>query len=431
MRKAQIRAGTLLAIVSILVGLLPPLVALAGEPTTVTFWTFLDPRKATPREKAWGEIIQAFERKHPDIKIRAELFPWKEISPKLIVAAGGGRGPDVTMVEMDLREKLARGKILEPLDRYLATWDPVSRKDFYHPDTRVIDGKTYSLNLWSNGSALFYRQDLFEKAGLKPPRTIDEFIKAAKVLTVGPEGRVSQWGFAEGIARSQPYAHRFLFPLIWAAGGTVVGRDGKATFNGPAGVKAVQFFVDLVKVDKVMPSDIVNLTYDERLQGFMAGKYAMVIEGMHRYSHTQTSPVVRGKVGLAYIPSWDGKKPAPTPVTGWDIGIGASSKQKDAAWKFVDYTLSPEAQLIDAKVAEQIPARLSVARDPFFQTPEAAKMKFIMDYLALSSREFPLVENLDQLIDLFNLAIQENLLNNVPTQVALDRAAAKYNEALR
>lgn len=420
-----------LLVIGMLVGLLLPLAAAAAEPTTITFWTFLDPRKTTPREKAWGDIIQAFEQKYPDIKIRTELFPWKEISPKLIVAAAGGRGPDVTMVEMDLREKLARAKALEPLDRYLAAWEPAARKDFHHPDTRVIDAKTTSLNLWSNGSALFYRQDLFEKAGLTPPKTIDEFIQAAKALTVGVEGRVSQWGFAEGIARSQPYAHRFLFPLIWAAGGTIVGPGGKAAFNGPTGVKAVQFFVDLIKVNKVMPPDIVNLTYDERLQGFMAGKYAMVIEGMHRYSHTQTSPVVRGKVGLAYIPSWDGKKPAPTPVTGWDIGIGAFSKQKDAAWKFVDYTLSPEAQLIDAKVAEQIPARRSVAKDPFFQTPDAAKMKFIMDYLALSSREFPLAENLDQLIDLFNLVIHEVLLNNVPTQVALDRAAAKYNEALR
>ena len=221
------------------------------------------------------------------------------------------RGVDVgawtrrTLVETDLSEKLARGKILEPLDPYIAATDPRLRDDFYHPETRVFDGKTFSINVWTNGSAVFYRKDLFEKAGLKPPRTLDEFVADAKVLTVDAngDGRIDQWGFAGGTARSQPFAHRTLFPLIWAQGGNVVGPDGKAVFNSPAGVKAVQWFVDLVKVHKVMPPDIVNLTYDERLQGFMAGKYAMVIEGLHRYQTTQSSPVTKGNVGVSYIPS--------------------------------------------------------------------------------------------------------------------------------
>jgi multiple sugar transport system substrate-binding protein len=406
--------------------------AYAADNVTLTFWTFLDPKKNGPREKAWAEIIQSFEKKNPGITVRPEVFPWKEISPKLIVASTSRRGPDVTLVETDLSEKLARGKILEPLDQYIAATDPRLRDDFYHPETRIVDGKTYSINVWTNGSAVFYRKDLFEKAGLKPPRTLDDFVADAKALTVDTngDGRIDQWGFAEGTARSQPFAHRTLFPLIWAQGGTIVSPDGKAVFNSPAGVKAVQWFVDLVKVQKVMPPDIVNLTYDERLQGFMAGKYAMIIEGLHRYQTTQTSPITKGKVGLSYIPSWDTNRPAPTPVTGWDIGIGANSKQKGAAWKFVAHALSYESQLVNAKIADQVPARRSVAKDPFFQTANATEMKFVLDYLAAGSREFPKAKNLDRLIDLFNQAINESIINGVPVKEALDRATAKYNEAL-
>ncbi len=404
----------------------------AVENVTLTFWTFLDPKKNTPREKAWAEIIQAFEKKNPGITVRPEVFPWKEISPKLIVASSAGRGPDVTLVETDLSEKLARGKILEPLDRYIAAGDPRIRDDLYHPETRIVDGQTFSLNMWTNGTALFYRKDLFEKAGLKPPRTVDEFVAAAKTLTVDSrgDGRIDQWGFAEGTARSQPFGQRTLFPLIWAQGGVIVTPDGKAAFNNPAGVKAVQWFVDLVKVQKVMPPDIVNLTYDEHLQGFMAGRYAMIFEGMHRYQNTQTSPVVKGKVGLSYIPSWDGKKPSPTPVTGWDIGIGAYSKQKDAAWKFIMHALSYESQMTNAKIAGQVPARRSVAKDLYFQSADATEIKFVLDYLALGSQEFPRTKNVDRLMDLFNQAINEVLLNDVPVKVALDRAAAKYNEGI-
>ena len=73
-------------LIAMTVGLLASATAQAGE-TTLTFWTFLDPKKTTPWERAWTQIIQLFEKQHPGIKIRPEVFPWKEISPKLIVAA--------------------------------------------------------------------------------------------------------------------------------------------------------------------------------------------------------------------------------------------------------------------------------------------------------------------------------------------------------
>ncbi|MBW3097207.1 ABC transporter substrate-binding protein [Pseudohoeflea coraliihabitans] len=419
-------------IVSASIVCLAPGTAGAQEETTLKFWTFLDPNKNGPRESAWAQIIKTFEDEHPGIKIQPEIFPWNEISSKLIVSVSAGRGPDVTLVETNLRQTLARGNILAPLDEYIETWDAGALDDFYHPQERVYDGKTYALNMWSNGSALFYRKDLFDEAGLEPPRSMDEFTTAAKALTVDTDGdgKIDQWGFAEGIARSQPFAHRFLFPLIWASGETIIGPDGKATFNSPAGVKAVQSFVDLVKVHEAMPPDVVNLTYDERLQGFMAGKYAMAIEGMHRYERTQTSPVIEGKVGLVPIPGWSVDKPAPTPVTGWDIGIGATSENKEAAWEFLSHALSYESQLLNAEVAGQVPARKSVAEDAFFESEEGENLKFILDYIATASSEFPQATNLDLLIELFNLAIQEAILRDVSVQQALDNAASKYNRSL-
>ena len=98
MRARRTRWVGILWLTAVLLGVvLPPLVA-AGEPTTITFWTFLDPRKTGPRERALAQIIQSFEQKQPDIKVRVELFPWKDIAPKLIVSAAAGRGPDVSMV---------------------------------------------------------------------------------------------------------------------------------------------------------------------------------------------------------------------------------------------------------------------------------------------------------------------------------------------
>ena len=425
---ASVRVTVSLVVMTLSLGMAA--LAVAAEPTTITYWTFLDPRKDGPRERAVAQIIQSFEQKNPDIKVRVEVLSIQDLTTKLITSVAAGLGPDVTLVDPP-SVRLARGKVLEPLDRFLDTLEPAARKDFYHPETRVYEGKTYSVQLSANAAALFYRKDLLDKAGLKPPRTVDDLVKAAKMLTVDTngDGQIDVWGFAEGVARPLPQLHRFLYPLIWSAGGDVVGKDGKATFNSLAGVRAVQLFVDMVKVHKVIPPDVAGLSWEERVQGFMAGKYAMVVEGMHRYQSIQTSPNVRGKVEVAHMPSWDGVKPAPTTAIGWDIGIPASAKNKQAAWKFIAHCLSEEAQVLNARVAGAVPARPSFVKDPFFTTPEGALAKFTVDYLTLSSRELPPVPNVTELLDLWHLAISEILVSNTPTKVALDKAAAEYDKA--
>jgi multiple sugar transport system substrate-binding protein len=396
--------------------------AMAAEPTTITYWTFLDPRKDGPRERALAQVIQSFEEKNPDLRVRVEVLSMADLTTKLITSVAAGLGPDVTLVDPP-SVKLARGKVLEPLDRYLQTLDPTMRNDFYHPETRVYEGKTYSVQLSGNASALFYRKDLFEKAGLKPPRTVDELVKAGMAVKTD-----QVWGFAEGVGRPYSQVHRVLFPLIWAAGGDVVTKDGKAAFNGPEGVRTVQFFVDMAKVQKIMPPDVAGLSYEERVQAFMAGRYAMVVEGMHRYREIDNAPNVHGQVGVTYIPSWGGVKPAPTPSIGWDIGIPASAKHKDAAWRFIAHCLSEESQITSVRIAGAVPSRPSLVRNPFFATPEGALAKFTIDYLALSSRELPPVPNFSDLLNVMLVAINEILVSNVPTQTALDKAAAEYDK---
>ena len=49
--------------------------------------------------------------------------------------------------------------------------------------TRAPDGKQYYLPLQYVVIYLYYRQDLFQQAGLQPPKTFDEFLAAAKALT--------------------------------------------------------------------------------------------------------------------------------------------------------------------------------------------------------------------------------------------------------
>ena len=46
----------------------------------------------------------------------------------------------------------------------------------------TVDGETYAVPYYAGSKYIFYRKDLFEKAGLEVPTTLDEFVQAAVTL---------------------------------------------------------------------------------------------------------------------------------------------------------------------------------------------------------------------------------------------------------
>ncbi len=86
----------------------------------------------------------------------------------------------------------------------------------------TFDGKIYALPIAVHTQQLMYNKDLLDKAGVKPPTTMDELADAVKKLTVvDGSGAITQIGLGN------PSASTLFTTLGYAFGGTWDGADGK------------------------------------------------------------------------------------------------------------------------------------------------------------------------------------------------------------
>lgn len=195
---------------------------------------------------------------------------------------------------------------------------------------------------------LHYRKDLFDQAGLKPPKTFAEVMKVAKFFKNNPDFP-GMSGMAMNFQRGSAAGQQF-FEWIYSAGGkpwvsNFPGSkkpysDQTPLFNSKEAVEMIGFFKDMVPHG---PIGVEQFAWDERANAFTQGKVAMINNWSVRtplFNDPKISKV-KGKFGVAMFPHAEGVKAVP-PVGGWIMCINAHSKKKEAAWDYMKWFASPE-----------------------------------------------------------------------------------------
>ncbi len=397
-----------------------------GKKARVRFWTFLNPKGQSPRERGLGQLLEGFAQKHPDIEVVIEPAPWQTVHTQLIQAAAAGGGPEVAMIpERSLFEVAAAGAV-HPLNDLVAKWPKPAQEDFIAGEP-LFQWKGAQLGFyWEvrlNG-ILWVRQDWLRDKGLKAPRTWDEVGAAGKAVA-----SESRFGFAVGLGPGGTYCdlRSYLHPALWGFGGDHLHPDGTAAFHEEPGVRAFSVLADLANVHKVVPPGIATLDCDKTLDLFKAGRLAMGIQGTHRVSTGRAGAGVGENLQTAAIPSGDPEKPSPGQLAGQALMISRDAKEKEAGWRLLEYLVSPEAQLLNAKVAQQLPTRKSAYRDPFFQSPEARELVGWKEYIERASRvpAFPVQYN--QLVTWLGGAAQQIVLAKAPVKPTLEEVARRWD----
>ena len=110
------------------------------------------------------------------------------------------------------------------LDGYIAGSEVVATKTTSKAfrNTALLEGSMYGLPWDGETTGLFYRTDLFERAGIDgPPETWAEFEETAAALTDPSENQY-------GVAMFASEAAYYWYPWLWQAGGDLLssGRPG-------------------------------------------------------------------------------------------------------------------------------------------------------------------------------------------------------------
>jgi multiple sugar transport system substrate-binding protein len=298
------------------------------EPVTISFSSWIG------NEPAIKKMAAEFTKEHPNIKIEFQNVPAEESNEKLTAQIAGGNPPDAAFVDASTVAGFASRNALVNLDNYIERGDVVDPDDYVDAfkTFATYEDSLYGLPFDGESTALFYRTDLFEAAGVDaPPTTWDEFEETADKLT---DPAKKQYG----IAMFAPESAYYWYPWLWQAGGEVLDKDGEVAFNSDVAKESAEYYVGLAKY---APPDYLNSnSYDGRV-AFANGQVGMYVAGAWFAGVMDGEfPDLKGKWATAPLP--EGDAGCGTTIAGDALVVFDQSKNKDAAWKWIEFLSEPE-----------------------------------------------------------------------------------------
>ena len=267
---------------------------------------------------------------------------WGTAHQQFVSSLMAGMPPDVVQLGGIWPLEFMDHGVFAPIEDYI----PASIIDNFFPSGFDVltgsNGVRYGLP-WDGATwGLFYRKDLFEEAGLdpeSPPRDWDELLEFAKALTK-PDG--SQYGLMFPAGGWE--ADTFFNPFMWQSGNEVVipGPDGRfiGNFNTVEGLRAINFYNDLVNTHGVMPVEVTGMMWEAIKNAFTAGQTAMMYNGMWAVNAIRnTAPELEGQWATAHAPAGPGGRIALGHPN--SMHIVAQSPHRDMAGKLLEYLYGP------------------------------------------------------------------------------------------
>jgi len=241
-------------------------------------------------------------------------------------------------------------------------------------ETAKYRDKLYAVPSTSDGGLLYYRKDMLDKAGVKPPTTWAEMTAACAKVKALPEAKdmncyAGQFEKYEGLTVNFSEA-------VNAAGGVVVGPDGKPNVDTPEALAGLEELVNGFKTKEIPPAAITYKEEESR-RAFEAGNLLFLRNWPYVYalaSKAGTSKIV-GKFGVAPLPGKDG--PGVSTLGGHNLAVSSFTPNKETAVNFIKFMVSEERQKANIEKTSQAPTWASLYDDPALnkQFPYLAPLK--------------------------------------------------------
>ncbi|GIL28315.1 extracellular solute-binding protein [Actinocatenispora comari] len=318
---------------------------------TLTVWLQVDAQSSWPN--AVKAATTSFHKKFPKVKVKVSYQAWNDHLTKLDAALTGKHVPDVVeMGDTETTSYLANGAFRDLTDSKNLFADSANWNSGLAASC-TYEGKVYCVPYYSGSRIVFYRKDMFAKAGIStPPKTL------AELMTDG--GKLNKkYG-------SDPKFSAFYMPgkfwysamsFVRDAGGTIATKKGDKWVGGldsPAAIKGLTQWKalsdQLSKASKT--SDEANpQQYTVMAQGHVAMMYGLGWEGGSVYADGNGgNPKLKDSIGSFAMPSGSGKEAMQSFAGGSDLAITAKSQHPDwaAAWTAAMTSQSNEKLLMKA-----------------------------------------------------------------------------------
>ena len=393
----------------------------------------------SPWFAGFSKTVEAYEKETGN-KVTLDVNPFAGSAEKQrnSVRAKDGQFDVLVMNALWLAE-FYHGGFLVPLNEIDPTYKPDPQVITYD-DTGYWDAKAktnsaktgvpYGIPINGNIGVLYYRTDLYEKAGLKVPQTWDELAANAAKLHNPP----NVYGMVPRGARSASDISYDWMPYLQGSNGSIF-KDEKAgdftvTINSPEAKRALDVYVQMAT--KSGPPNPGNYGQAQVIQALVTGKAAHatpVIAAWPQMDDATKSAVV-GKIGVAPLPH--GPNAKSTPTLGHFIGGIPKNIPKErqvAALTFLKWFSSLPAQTIYAQTG-QPPIRRDVYELPFMKTPEFRWARAVADSSPNARMMYTVPEG-PQIVSILELRLNQAVIGEKTTIDALNTMAVEIEDLMK
>jgi multiple sugar transport system permease protein len=335
-----------------------------------------DPKNPDPFMQADVAVLRAFMKKYPNIEPKSFsgiTIQGMGMDSKILMAIAGDNAPDVVYVNFRQSDTYISQGFLWPMDEYIKKSIPEKelKERIPGPIWPVIQREGPAIGPFKEGEHIWsfpynivvrvmvYRKDVFEEYGIKrPPANWKELYDCVRILS---DPGKSRYGIFLG---SGPHASWYWISFIWTAGGDAVAKNSKgeweAVFNSDATVSALEYYLRL-NMERWTDADGVRQC-GYALRG---GDNTAWEEGRVPINFSYMDAQSLGKgidpslIGFAPVPmgpGGTGGSEINAPMMGIFSDIKGrintdgiyvpADKIRDAAWTYINYYTSLEAEKI-------------------------------------------------------------------------------------
>jgi len=284
---------------------------------------------SSPSSTSIQSFIPDFEAE-TGIKVNVSETPYGEAHQKQLLSYQQKAGAyDVAQFDNSFLMPFCQAQAMAPLDSYLGDSSEYDIADFgqSQQDYGKCNGETLGLTLSTEPMIQWYRTDIYEKLGLTPAKTWDEYYdNAKKVQAAGYGGQIIGFG---------PNVSWWWMTMVWSFGGKLYDDALNPTVNSKEAIAATDF---LKKLMTVSPKGASTANSDEVTSKFLGEDIGAMINYSGYYGSVLDKTINKneGKIGTAPMPKGSADI---THLAGWNIGIPKDAKNPTAAWKFLEYVL--------------------------------------------------------------------------------------------
>jgi N,N'-diacetylchitobiose transport system substrate-binding protein len=312
-----------------------------GAGKTIKVWLMVD------AQSGWSDVVkQANDRftAATGAQVQVDYQAWPDHLAKLDTTLAGSDVPDVVELGNTEMPKYVFAGAFAPLDKGQFENSAQWLTGLSAPCE--LEGKTYCVPYYAGARVLIYRTDLFEKAGLKAPKTYEDVVAAAKTLK-------------EKNAKDKQFSS-FLMPgkywfaaMSWVkgSGGEIAKKDGDkwvGALSEPASQEGLTKWAEIAK-----NYSAGDPTKDEADQApvFAQGKTAMLYGNGWEVSAVQEQPkdpnnpagdkvktAANGKVASVPMPG------VPSFLGGSNVAVTTKSPNADLAAKWAQIFTDTKSQ---------------------------------------------------------------------------------------